>query len=65
MQQPEYIGDDLVKISTEHFFVLYSIYQAYTGHEKKLEYMRLYYQIRKTQKAPFTVDRGKINVAFK
>lgn len=64
MQQPEYIGDDLVKISTEHFLTLYAIYQAYIADEKKKAYRRSYYDLKRTPRMPFTVYRSKITVQF-
>ena len=64
MPQVEYLPDNLVKLSTEHFFMLYAIYQAYIADEKKKAYRRTYYDLKRRPRLPFTVDRSKITVNF-
>jgi hypothetical protein len=60
---PEYIGDNLVKITIKEFFVLFSNYQAYIAYKKRIAYRRQYEAKRKT-KNTFELVRGNLHVDF-
>lgn len=62
--EPEYIGDNLVKITTDEFFTLYAIYQAYVAHKRKKDYCRAYYESRKHRKPAISIQKGNIKVDF-